>query len=306
MKRLTGITIALLAVVSAGPPPCRAGDSTETAEAAAALKAHGVTGAPAEKIRAAFERCESEGLPVDCLRTRLLEGLAKRAEPDVLAEAVGSRLGALRAARDMIRTAGYADPSEPAHGELLTSTARAIESGMPPDDLGAVLARGRGQSGGRMQTIVESGESLALAGVDAPTVRAFMIDCLDRNLRRMEMLRAARFSIQQHRGGMNGAEIRRALWGDDASQALPLRGPGAGRGGPGGGPMGPPSGTGVPPAGSPGPSSSAGTVGSGAGTGSATAPGGGPAGASPPGPGSAGTGSAPGGAGPGGAGGSKQ
>jgi hypothetical protein len=305
MKSWKGIVVALLAAVLAGAPLCRAGTPTEAQQAAEALQTHGVTGTAAERIRTAIEACESEGLPAEPLRTRLLEGLAKRAAPDALAAAVDARLAALRSARDMIRAAGYGDPAEPSHGELLASTARAVESGVPAADLATVLSRGEGGSGGRMQTIVESGESLTLAGVDAATVRAFMMDCLDRNLRRMEMLRAARFSIQQHRGGMNGAEIRRALWGDDASQPLPLRGQGTGRGGPGGGPMGPPAGASASPAGHPGPSGSAGTSAGSTSPGPTTAPGSGPAGASSPGAGSSGTAS-PGGAGPGGAGGSKR
>ena len=300
MKTLPGL-VAVLAAAACLADPARTG-ARAADPAVADLTARGVPLPAAERIAGALATCATEGLPIAPLRTRLQEGIAKNAAPDALASAIEARLAALRTARALVGSAGYAEPAEPAHGELLVSTARAIESGMPASDLGDVLARGRGQSGGRMQTIVESGESLALAGVDAPTVRAFMIDCLDRNLRRMEMLRAARFSIQQHRGGMNGTDIRRTLWGDGASQALPLRGQGAGagsgRGGPGGGPMGPP-GTSTPSHRTPsagGGAAGAGSPGGGtSGGGGTQAPGGASAGPGSPG----GNASAPGG--PGGA-----
>ncbi len=275
--------------------------ASEAGHLATVLRERGVTGVPAGRIQDAFASGAAEGLPVETLNTRLLEGLAKGVQPDALAAAIEARLNSLRTANAMIRASGYENPSEPAHGELLASTARAVESGVDAADLGAVLRRGRGESGGRMQTVVESGESLALSGVDAATVRSFMNDCLDRNLRRMEILRAARFSIQQHRGGMSGTDIRRTLWGGDAAQGQPLRGQGSGhgngRGGPGGASMGP--------AGSPsgvqaGPRGSAGGAGAGStAVGVPTGAGGAPSSAESPG------GNAPGGKGPGGAGGGK-
>ena len=244
MKAIVIIQLALLLGLLTGPrclaqaEAVGAGVATPTA---ADLRARGVSEAVAERVAATFRAAQQEGLPAESLHARLQEGLAKGVDAERVAAALEQRLSHLRKAGELLRAARYNDPAEPSHRDLLVSTARALESGLPADQLAPVLARGEGAAGGRMQTVVESGEALLLAGADAPTVRRFMDDCLDRNLRRMEVLRATRFSIQRFRGGMSGGDVRRALWGGDGEQGQSLRGEGAGRGGGGRGPMGPPS-----------------------------------------------------------------
>lgn len=239
--RTLGMILAILCLRPAGLNAA----APEWQQVEAALRARGVPAESAAATARVFEACERDALPVDPLRTRLQEGLAKGAAPDAIHAALLARLTALKRARDMVRAAGYDETAETSHRDLMHGTALALESGLDADDVAGVLRRGGGESALRVQTAIESGESLHLAGVDRATVRDLMFDCLDRNLRRMEMLRATRFTIQQHRTGMTGSVIRQRLWGNDASSPphgnqVP-GGNGAGRGGPGGGPMGPPS-----------------------------------------------------------------
>ncbi len=157
---------------------------------------------------------QRQGLPVSALSLRMEEGLAKNIEPALLLTALQDRLHVMTQARDLLQASHYDVSTDSPCGELLLATGLAIESGVPAEALSTVLQRGNGQSSLRIQSIVEAGESLHLAGMDPETTQALMNDCLDRDLRRMEVLRAVRYSIQQHRGGMNGDHIRRSLWGE--------------------------------------------------------------------------------------------
>jgi hypothetical protein len=229
MKRIVAaVLLAVAWTLSAAGNGAAGADGPLSAE----LNANGIVGDAADRIVAAARRCEACGLPGDFLRARLREGLAKKAAPETLAAAVETRLKSLEESRNLLGAAGYDDRREPSHRELLESVAHALESGMPPAAFGRVLSRGRGTAALRVQTVVESGESLHLAGLEDETVIGFMTDCLDRNLRRMEILRAARLIVQQHRGGVNSSEIRRALWDDRAPDGggNPQRSPGRGHG----------------------------------------------------------------------------
>ncbi len=181
------------------------------------LRQQGFAIEQARQTLTCLAEAQRQGVPATALTSRLDEGLAKKAEPQAIATALQARLRVMTQARGMLQAARYdAVPDEP-RNELLTATGLALESGVAAEDLGAVLKRGGGQAALRVKSVVEAGESLHLAGVDRPTTQALMNDCLDRNLRRMEVLRAVRYSVQQHRGGMSGENIRRSLWGGNTA-----------------------------------------------------------------------------------------
>jgi len=181
------------------------------------LRTHNFTVEQARQTLDCLSEAQRQGVPVATLTTRLDEGLAKKAEPQAIATALQARLRVMTQARTMLKVAHYDTVAEEPRNELLTTTGLALESGVAAEDIGAVLKRGNGQSALRMKSVVEAGESLHLAGVDHATTQSLMSDCLDRNLRRMEVLRAVRYSIQQHRGGMSGDNIRRSLWGGNTA-----------------------------------------------------------------------------------------
>lgn len=215
------------------------------------LKERSFTVEQARETLACLIQARTGGLPVSALTLRLEEGLAKNVPPPGLLAAVQTRLRFMLQARDMLQAANYEPVPDGPAGELLAATGLALESGLAPEDLAAILKRGNGTSALRIKSVVEAGESLHLAGVDPATTRGLMDDCLDRDLRRMEVLRAVRYTLQQRRGGMDGAHIRRTLWGGQAAMEGPhgwrggggenRRGGGAAGGGNGSGSFGPPA-----------------------------------------------------------------
>ncbi len=206
-------------------------------------------------IQTCMEEAQQKGYPTELLRQRRDEGVAKQVDPALVVQAVQSRMKFLQEAERMVNDAGYTLEAPPVC-ELQASVALAREAGMTAESLNAVLQKGGGQYAGRMQGAVEAGESLHLAGLDDETVRGLMEDCIDRNLRRSEMLRATRYATQQHRGGLSGQEIRRSLWGETGITGNATRGGGNGQGresgssgasgGPGHGRGGPGDGAGKP------------------------------------------------------------
>lgn len=180
------------------------------------------------------------GLPAEPLLAKLAEGALKGVSAEGLAQAGRARLEALAHARDMLVEAGHTDGAERGRG-LLVATALALESGMPPEPLGAVLARGAGMPPGEVMAVVEAGEALHLEGIDSQTVEDLMVDCLDRRLRRPEILRVVSFAREQHRLGQEGPAVRAALWGGRGAAGSPGPGPaGPGSGGASGGGAGAP------------------------------------------------------------------
>lgn len=180
------------------------------------LRQRGFTPEQASQTLSCLAEARRQGMPDTVLALRLEEGLAKNVDPQVLLAGLQVRLRTMVQAHDMVQAATYdMVPGSPGE-DLLVATGLALESGVSAEDLAAVLRRGNGQSARRIQSVVEAGETLHLAGIDPATTRILMNDCLDRDLRRMEVLRAVHYIVQQHRGGMDGDRIRRSLWGGKA------------------------------------------------------------------------------------------
>lgn len=173
-------------------------------------------------LQTALETARS-GLPAEPVLAKIAEGSLKGASADDLVQAGRARLEALVRARDLLAHSGHPDGADRGRG-LLIATALALESGIPPAPLGVALARGAGLPPGQVMAVVEAGEALHLEGLDAQTVKELMVDCLDRNLRRPEILRVVSFAREQHRLGLNGPAVRAALWG--GAGAAGSRGPG--------------------------------------------------------------------------------
>lgn len=176
------------------------------------LRQGGFSSDQARQILGLLAEAQRQEVPAATLTARLDEGLAKKAAPQAIVSAVETRLRSMTQARAMVRTAEYDAVPAAVRDELLIATGLALESGVAADDLQTVMRRGNGQAALRTKSVVEAGETLHLAGVDRETTRMLMDDCMQRNLRRMEVLRAVRYSIQQHKSGMNGENIRRSLW----------------------------------------------------------------------------------------------
>ncbi|MFN2351348.1 MAG: hypothetical protein ABR497_05330 [Kiritimatiellia bacterium] len=171
----------------------------------------GIPDTTAADIRACLEEADRQGLPPASLRLRLREGLVKRVPPGQLLEALQRHARALNQARQLQQKSIEISETQQSM-EGLDLLARALESGLPPEALAEALADSQGRMSQRIQAIIEAGEMLHLAGVDAEGVKAFIGDCREHDLPRMATMRAARFWIQAHRDGQTTPEIRQSLW----------------------------------------------------------------------------------------------
>ncbi len=201
----------------------RAGVPARRVEATVArMEALGLTPDQGRHLLAPVFRAARQGLPPKFLFAKVDEGLIKGADPDAILRAVERRAAVLRRAVDLLESRQI--PVPPAgSGRLVGAVAMALESGLPEEVVGPVLDRGREAGPGRLAAVIEAGEAMFLAGVEPETVRGLMEDCLDRRLRRPEILRVVRFVRERRAQGMEGPAIRELLWGE--------RGPG--RSGPG-------------------------------------------------------------------------
>ena len=84
---------------------------------------------------------------------------------------------------------------------------------MEESSLEAALSGGVGKPYGQVKAVVEAGEMLHLSGFDSQTVGELMADCLQRNLRQVEVARVVRSAKGEYKRGLRGGHLRQALWG---------------------------------------------------------------------------------------------
>lgn len=236
------LATSLLLLAAAGPAPGQVstarGDgrnpapfpsaAAEEASVLDLLRQAGATEEQAGRLREILAGARGAGLPTDMIIFRVREGLAKQASAEAIERAVQTRWQSLRDSASALDRAGYGAVAPEQKHILLPAVALALESGVPAPDLGDVLARGQGRFAMRMKSIVEAGETLHLAGFASKTVKDLMGDCIERNLGRMEVLRAVRYCIERRHNGLPDADIRASLWGSKTNGAA--HGPGDVRG----------------------------------------------------------------------------
>ncbi len=179
-----------------------------------------------------------EGLPVEAVLIRLEEGVVKQADQAALVHTVRQRLDTLRRAREILSDPSVGPLGYRRQQELLPVVASALESQVPVEGMRRALETGCGLRLCRLKTVVETGESLKLMGLNDEAVSGLMEDFAARNLCCGEMLRAARLASQQHRAGVPDSQIRELLWKNNeanppsSAEDCPCRSRGRGRGGP--------------------------------------------------------------------------
>jgi hypothetical protein len=152
----------------------------------------------------------NESLPTDCVFIKIEEGLAKHVDTASVGAAADGRLDSMRRADRMILAVRHRRGGE--HPHLVKHICLAIESGLPEDVLEEVFKRQGGFRYGRMIHVVESGETLQLAGLDPQDIKHIMNDCLDRDLNRSEILRVIDHILAEHRKGIDFQTIHSELW----------------------------------------------------------------------------------------------
>jgi hypothetical protein len=183
------------------------------------------------------------GLPPEPALMKIQEGLAKGVPPQTIVSAVEQRVEYLGRAREIAESL----EGQLTGDDVIVSSALAMESGLEEEVVRAVLGVGRGKHPAELRAIIEAGEALHLEGFAAEDTESILTDCLNRNLRRLEIRRAVRYALQQRARGMSPHAIQQSLWGNPASRSVAgartRAGPGHGdapRHGPG--PGGPPDG----------------------------------------------------------------
>ncbi len=171
-------------------------------------EAHALSSTETEAVLQQAAQASVAGVPGSLILARLREGLVKQATAKQLIGVLEASQQAHQDASALLRGdrqglgRGRRQPEAERFHELLV---RALESGVPRaafEELFKGEAGPHGLGAQRMQAIVEAGEMLHLAGLDAEVVRRFMLACRDRQVRRMEALRAARQAIVLHGQGL--------------------------------------------------------------------------------------------------------
>ncbi len=189
------------------------------------LREHGITGTESEAILKCFDQLEELGLPSELLRLRLREGIVKGVNPQQIKIALEQRMQLLIQSHELLHHRSRADSARRRRQRpVITETdvetlTRALESGIPIALFEELYESQRGIHARRLRAVVEAGEMMHLAGVETESVRQFMLDCRERNLMRMETLRAARYWIDKHQREIEPETIRRQLWGKHESRA---------------------------------------------------------------------------------------
>ncbi len=201
----------------AGPLLALSGQvSTEVRELL--LEAQFLSNEESESILQHVVQASTAGVPRALILARLREGLVKQATSAQLIEALKARQQAQQDASALLRSVpqgrrrGRRQPDADRFHEIVV---RALESGVPREAFENLFADETGPrrlGAQRMQAIVEAGEMLYLDGMNSDFVRRFMLACRDRQVRRMDALRAARETIVLHRQGMDPDAILRQVW----------------------------------------------------------------------------------------------
>lgn len=151
-----------------------------------------------------------EELPTECIFTKIEEGLAKKVASSQIVVAVGARLDCLRRADRMISEVRGKVGQQYKH--LVMHTCMAMESGLPETTLETLFKQHPKFRFGRMIHVVESGETLQLAGLEPQDVLRVMNDFLDRDLSYPEIIRAIDYIQTERSKGTDFNTLYKTLW----------------------------------------------------------------------------------------------
>lgn len=171
----------------------------------------GLSAKDADALLAPVYAAQNEALPAEAVFIKVEEGLAKKVAVDRVTTAAEVRLGYLRRASQLVAVQSRAE----GHGggqRLVVRTAMALESGLPEEVLQEVFKQYGRRRYGRLGHVLEAAETLQLAGLDVRDTKQIMTDFLDRDLNRMEILRAVDYVIAERRKGRDFKAIHADLW----------------------------------------------------------------------------------------------
>ncbi len=177
----------------------------------------GLSADEADALLAPVCAAREEALPAEAVFCKIEEGLAKKVSVDRVLVAAELRLDCLCSAKQLLASQkkkgeGFAGGRYDGNQRLVLRVAMALESGLPKEVLQEVLFRKDACRPGRVGHVLEAGETLQLAGLDPKQTQQIMIDCLERNLNRMEILRAVDYILTEQNKGRDFKSFYPDLW----------------------------------------------------------------------------------------------
>ena len=157
-------------------------------------------------VYAAFD----EALPMGCVLIKVEEGIAKKADASTVAATAEKRLAYLRYAKRLVSETRCEMGGDQQH--LVMHVCMALESGLPESVLEHIFSRPGGYRYGRMNHVVEAGESLQLAGLAPHQIELLLNDFLERDLNRAEIFRAVDLTLSECQKGRPFDDVHRELW----------------------------------------------------------------------------------------------
>ena len=158
-----------------------------------------------------------EKLPAEYVFTKIEEGLTKKADPAAIAQVTQARLESLRKAKKLLDETGTTETLTRRSGtkRLLTQLSLTMESGIPPENLQALLNMDQRKPSfcqGRLLRVLALGETLSLAGFPPEESQKIMEDCRRLNIDGAEIQRVGEYLIQQRKKGVDFETLHKRLW----------------------------------------------------------------------------------------------
>jgi hypothetical protein len=175
----------------------------------------GLSATEADVLLASVRAARNESLPAEAVFTKIEEGLVKKVALDRVTAATELRLNCLRRANQLLSAQKLSSAHSEGHGgnqRLVVRMAMALESGLPEEVFQEIFSRRSGCRYGRLIHVMEAGETLQLAGLNPQEIKQIMMDCIDRDLNRMEIQRAVDCVVEQYQNGQDFQSIRAGLW----------------------------------------------------------------------------------------------
>ncbi len=164
---------------------------------------------------------------LELLYERLREGLMKNADMQAITEVLNKRLQAWTEAQAILAGQLPGHRRETYNAILERPLLYALESGMPSELFREFMVEPGGRQQRQIQAIIEAAERLFLADIEIDSIRQFMFECQNQQLRRMETFRAADFWIGRKKAGVDEAtvidQLRQMLESKPASDPVPRR-----------------------------------------------------------------------------------
>ncbi len=174
----------------------------------------GLSPTDADKLLQSVYAAKAESLPFGCICEKIDEGLSKQVPATNILVAAEARLSCMRQAKEIISQVVRGNFEDHGKGlsRLVENTGMALESGLDPAVVSAVVAHNGQKQLGRLAHVMEAAERLHLENFEDQDIQRVLFDFIDRNLNRHEIFRAVAVLEDGVARGKDFDEVYAALW----------------------------------------------------------------------------------------------